>query len=100
MGDHLFVGHHGEFFGFLPTPIPEEAVVSLDPLEILPFKLHSFRIDDPSFLPVQAWTLLGPFGVWDIAASEDSIWITGQISQAGSNELFVDGIVRFPAVIE
>ncbi|MBX2886442.1 MAG: hypothetical protein KTR32_41190, partial [Granulosicoccus sp.] len=65
---------------------------------ILPFKMHSFRIDDPSFLPEQAWRLNGPFGVWGIAASEDSLWIAGQISLAGSNNRPVDGLVRFPAL--
>jgi hypothetical protein len=98
VGDHVFVGHHGEFFDFLPNPIPQEAVVSLDPEIIKPFKLHSFRIDDPSFPPEQAWTLAGPFGVWGIAASEDSIWITGQMSNAGSNERPVDALVRFSAL--
>ncbi|MBX2883173.1 MAG: hypothetical protein KTR32_24690, partial [Granulosicoccus sp.] len=76
VGDHLFVGHHGEFFGFLPNPIPQEALGADG--TILPFKMHSFRIDDPSFLPEQAWRLNGPFGVWGIAASEDSLWIAGQ----------------------
>lgn len=98
VGDHVFVGHHGEFFGFLPNPVPQEALESLDPEIILPFKLHSFRIDDPSFLPEQAWTIKGVFGVWGIAASEDSVWLTGQLSRAGSNDRSVDGLVRFPAL--
>ena len=72
--------------------------MSLDPEIILPFKLHSFRIDDPDFPPEQAWTLTGPFGVWGIAASEDSIWIAGQISRAGSNDRSVEGLARFPAL--
>ncbi len=98
VGNHILVGHHGEFFDFLPNPIPQEALVSLDPEIILPFKLHSFRIDDPEFPPEQAWTLTGPFGVWGIAASEDSIWIAGQVSRAGSNDRSVEGLARFPAL--
>ena len=97
-GDHVFVGHHGEFFGFVPNTIPPEAVVSLDPEVFEPFKLHSFRIDDPSFPPEQAWNLPGPFGVWDIAVDEEYIWVTGEIMQAGSNERPVEGLARFPAV--
>jgi len=83
VGDHVFVGHHGELFGTLEEPIPQEAVVSLDPEIVLPFKLHSFRIDDPSFLPEQAWQITGAFGVWGISVAEDAIWVAGQISQAG-----------------
>ena len=98
VGDHVFVGHHGEFFGFLPNTIPPEAVESLDPEIIVQFRLHSFRIDDPAFLPVQAWRTTGRFGVWGIAAAEDSIWIAGQISRAGTNDRTVDGLARFPAL--
>jgi len=97
-GDYVFVAHHGEFFGFLDNPIPQEAVVSLDPVIVEPFKIHSFRIDDPSFLPEQAWRITGAFGVWGIAAAEDSIWVAGQISSAGSNARTVDGLARFPAL--
>jgi hypothetical protein len=95
VGDHVIVGHHGEFFNTLANPNPPEAVVSLDPEVIKPFKIHSFRIDDPSFLPEQAWEITGAFGVWGIAAAADSIWVAGQISKAGSNERAVDGLVRF-----
>ena len=98
VGDHVFVGHHGEFFQTVANPIPQEAVASLDPLVIVPYKFHSFRIDDPSFLPEQAWTLYGAFGVWGIAAAADSIWIAGQIIQAGTNERAVEGLARFPAL--
>ncbi len=98
VGNHVFVGHHGEFFGTLDSPIPQEAVVSLEPEIVLPFKIHSFRIDDPSFLPEQAWQITGAFGVWGIAAAEDSIWVAGQISLAGSNDRAVDGLARFPAL--
>ena len=98
VGDHVIVGHHGEFFNTLVNPNPPEAVVSLDPEVIKPFKIHSFRIDDPSFLPEQAWEITGAFGVWGIAASADSIWVAGQISLAGSNARAVDGLVRFPAL--
>jgi len=96
MGDFVFVGHHGEFFGDLSNPIPAEAVQSINPEIIVKFKLHSFRIDDPSFLPEQAWEITGPFGVWGIAASEDSVWVSGQLSTAGSNSRAIDGLVRFP----
>ena len=98
VGDHVYVGHHGEFFGFLPNPIPQEAVISLEPEIIKQFELHSFRIDDPSFPPEQAWPLIGRFGVWGIAAAEDSIWVAGQLSRAGTNDIAVDGLVRFPAL--
>jgi len=98
VGNHVFVGHHGEFFGFLPNPIPQEALASLNPEVIVPYKFHSFRIDGGSFEPEQAWKLTGRFGVWGIAAAEDSIWIAGQISVAGSNDRPVDGLVKFPAL--
>ncbi len=97
VGDHVFVGHHGEFFGTLEDANPQEAIVSLDPEIVLPFKIHSFRIDDPSFLPEQAWQITGAFGVWGIAAAEDSLWVAGQIWRAGSNDRSVDGLVRFVA---
>ena len=98
VGNHVFVGHHGEFFGFLPHQIPQESVISFDPQILEPFKLHSFRIDDPTFPPEQAWRVTGPFGVWGIAAAEDSVWIAGEISSAGTNERPVEGLVRFPAL--
>ena len=98
VGDHVFVGHHGEFFGFLPNTIPPEAVLSLEPEIIESYKFHSFRIDDPTFPPEQAWQITGKFGVWGIAAAEDSVWIAGQISRAGSNGRTVDGLARFPAI--
>jgi hypothetical protein len=98
VGDHVFVGHHGEFFQTVANPIPQEAVVSLSPRVIVPYKFHSFRIDDPSFLPEQAWTLNGAFGVWGIAAAADSIWIAGQITSAGTNGRWVEGLVKFPAL--
>lgn len=97
VGNHVFIGHHGEFFGFLPNPIPQQALVSLEPEIIDSYRLHSFRIDDGSFEPEQAWQVTGPFGVWGIAVAEDAIWIAGQISVAGSNDRRVDGLVRFPA---
>jgi len=98
VGDRVFVGHHGEFFGFLPNPIPQEALVSQNPQVIQQFELHSFRLDGPSFPPDQAWPITGRFGVWGIAAAEDSIWVTGQFSRAGTNNRSVDGLVRFPAL--
>jgi len=98
VGDRVFVGHHGEFFGFLPNPIPQEAVVSLNPEIIQQFELHSFRLDNGTFPPDQAWPLTGRFGVWGIAASDDSIWVSGQLSRAGTNDIAVDGLVRFPAL--
>lgn len=96
MGDLVFVGHHGEFFGDLSNPIPLEAVLSINPEIIVQFKLHSFRLDDPDFQLDQAWEITGPFGVWGIAASEDSIWVSGQLSTAGSDNRAIDGLVRFP----
>ena len=98
VGDHVFVGHHGEFFGSLTNPNPPEAVESIDPEILVPFKLHSFRIDDPSFLPEQAWKLSGTFGVWGVVASEDAIWVAGNITKAGSNDRSVEGLVRFSAL--
>ena len=97
VGDHLFVGHHGEFFGTRSNPIPPEAIESVNPDIFIPFKFNSFRLDDPSFQPEQAWEIHGAFGVWGIAVDADSIWVTGQIRMAGSNERNVDGLVRFPA---
>ena len=96
-GDKVFVGHHGEFFNSVANPIPPEAVVSVEPEILVPYKFHSFRIDDPSFLYEQAWRISGPFGVWGIAASEDSVWVAGDISMAGSNDRAVEGLARFPA---
>jgi hypothetical protein len=98
VGDHVFVGHHGEFIGFLPNPIPQEAVISLNPEQFKPFKLHSFRIDDAQFPPEQAWAITGPFGIWDVAVTEDAIWAVGEISLAGSNDRAVEGLVKFPAI--
>jgi len=98
VGHHVFVGHHGEFFGSRSNPVPPEAFVSFDPDIIEPFKMHSFRIDDPSFEPEQAWSVYGAFGVWGIAAAEDSLWLAGQIFRAGTSNLPVDGLVRFPAL--
>lgn len=97
VGNVVFVGHHGEYFGDIESPIPPQSVQSIVPEIIRPFKLHSFRIDDPTFLPEQAWQASGFFGVWGISVAEDSIWITGQIILAGSNAREVDGLVRFPA---
>jgi len=103
-GDYVFVGHHGEFFfsgtsffGSLEKAIPPEAVQSINPEILEPYKLHSFRIDDGSFEPEQAWKISGAFGVWGLAVDEDSIWIAGQIFEAGLNDRPVDGLVRFPA---
>jgi len=95
VGDHVFVGHHGEYFYDYSTAsfIPQQAIV-----DSTPFKIHSFRIDDPSFLPEQTWRINGTFGVWGIAAAEDSIWVAGQIWRAGSNDRAVDGLARFPAL--
>lgn len=98
VGDLVYVGHHGEFFGSLPNPIPPEAYVSADPEIIRRFRLHSFRIDDPSFLPEDSWEASGLFGVWGIAVSEDSVWLSGQLISAGSNGRLVDGLVRFSAL--
>ena len=79
--------------------IPAEAVESIRPLIVDPFRLHSFRIDDPTFPLQQAWQLSGGlFGVWGIAASEDALWVAGQIAAAGSNDLNVDGLVKFAAL--
>jgi len=97
LGDHVYVGHHGEFFGSESDPIPPQAVESIEPRVLVPYKFHSFRIDDPSFLPEQAWRISGSFGVWGVAASEDSVWVAGQISRAGSNQRSVEGLARFPA---
>jgi|GEM_PF-882766 len=98
VGDHVFVGHHGEFFGSSQDPVPPEAIESLDPRVIVPYKLHSFRIDDGSFENEQAWRISGAFGVWGIAAAEDSIWVAGQMFLAGTNDRSVDGLVRFSAI--
>ncbi len=96
MGNRLFVGHHGEFIGSRTNPIPVEAVVSIVPKVFIPYKLHSFRIDDTNFPVEQTWRINGTFGVWGIAPFEDSLWISGQISVAGSTEHQVDGLAKFP----
>lgn len=98
VGNQLFVGHHGEHLGLLPNAIPQQALVSLEPLQLKPFKLLSFRIDDPGFSLLQAWPINGAFGVWGLVASEDSIWIAGNITRAGSNNRPVEGLARFPAI--
>lgn len=100
LGDLLIVGHHGEFLGTLTDPLPAEAVVNLDPLDVNPFKLHTFRIDSQSarLLPDQAWAINGTFGVWAIAATVDAIWLAGNLRRAGSNEVSVEGLVRFPVI--
>ncbi len=97
VGDLVYVAHHGEFFGSLTNPIPVEAVQSLDPEIVVAHKFHSFRLDAPGFPLEQAWRIEGFFGVWGIAVAEDSIWVSGQISLAGSNNRFVNGLARFPA---
>lgn len=98
VGNHVLVGHHGEFFGFLPNPIPAEALVSVDPEVIVPHRLHSFRLDTADFAPGQAFITESPFGIWGIAASPEGIWVTGQIESAGTNAHPVDGLARFPAI--
>lgn len=97
VGDHVIVGHHGEFFGPISNPIPAESVISLEPVVIEPFKLHSFRIDQQSarLIPTQSWSLKGTFGVWAISATNDSIWIAGNLRRAGSNDRGVEGLARF-----
>jgi len=97
-GNHLYVGHHGEFLGPRDNPIPLEAVVSLEPKVFIPYKFHSIRLDDPNFPVDQTWRISGTFGVWGIAVAEDSIWISGQISLAGSDERAVDGLAKFRAL--
>ena len=96
VGDHVFVGHHGEYFGSSQSPIPPEAVESISPRILVPYKFHSFRIDDGSFEVEQTWKIAGIFGVWGIAVGEDSIWIAGQMFRAGLNDRAVEGLVRFP----
>ena len=96
VGDHIFVGHHGEFLDTLENPIPPEAIVSIQPEIYRPFKATSFRIDDGSFLPEQSWELLGAFGVWGISASEDGLWLAGNLRRAGTSGRNVEGVVRFP----
>ena len=98
VGNHVFVGHHGEFFGSRNNPIPPEAVQSLSPEIFIPYKMHSFRIDDPSFPVAQSWQIVGAFGIWGISVAEDGLWLAGQISSAGANQRGVDGLVRFPAL--
>ncbi len=100
LGDLVIVGHHGEFFGTLTDPIPPEAVESLDPLIVKPFKLHTFRFDPVSahLIPEQTWAINGAFGVWAIAASDDAIWIAGNLRRVGSSDLEVEGLARIPAL--
>ncbi len=102
LGDLIIVGHHGEFLGTLTDPVPPEAVISIDPLIVEPFKLHTFRFDPVSarLTPQQTWPINGTFGVWAIAASDDGIWIAGNLKRAGNNKLNVEGLVRFPAVTQ
>lgn len=97
VGDTLFVGHHGEFFGSMENPVPPEAVESIVPEIVIPYKLHSFRIDDPAFPSVQAWQLRGFFGIWGISAADDGLWVSGQITAAGPGDEEMNGLVRFPA---
>jgi len=97
VGNNVLVGHHGEFFGFLPNPIPLETLTD-DPEVFVPHRLHVFRLDTPDFAPGQAFITRSPFGIWGIAATEDAIWVTGQIEAAGTNEFSVDGLARFPAL--
>ena len=98
VGNNVVVGHHGEFFGFLPNPIPLEAVDPNDPEVFIPHRLHVFSLDTPDFAPGQSFRTMSPFGIWGIAAAEDGIWVGGQIESAGTNELSVDGLARFPAL--
>ena len=100
LGDLVIVGHHGEFLGTLTNPIPPEAVVSITPLQLEPFKLHAFRMDSASgrLTPEQSWSLNGAFGVWAIDATEDSLWIAGDLRRAGADGWGVDGLARFPAL--
>jgi hypothetical protein len=98
VGNRVFVGHHGEFLGTLEEPIPQEAVTSIDPKVFVPYKLKSFRLDQADFPLDQAWQIRGIFGIWGIAATEDSIWVTGQIHRAGSNNQRAAGLVKFPAL--
>lgn len=87
------------FLGTLTNPIPREAVVSIDPLNVEPFKLHAFRMDPESArrIPEQTWSINGTFGVWAIEASEESIWIVGDLRRAGANNWGVEGLANFPA---
>ena len=99
IGDLVIVGHHGEYLGTLTAPIPSQAVVSINPLNLEPFKLHAFRLDAESarLVPEQTWAINGAFGVWAIDATEDSLWIAGDLRRAGLNGLNVEGLARFPA---
>ena len=102
VGDVVFVGHHGEYFGGSNNPIPLESVVRDDNGNILerkPFKLHSFRLSqDSDFEPLQAWPIAGEFGVWGLSVANDYIWVAGELTVAGVNERAVEGLVRFQAV--
>jgi len=91
-GDYVFVGHHGEYMYNPWTGAVMPQLVNGT------YKLHSFRIDDPTFPYEQTWEINGTFGVWGIEVAEDSIWIAGQMWKAGSNDRLVDGLVRFPAL--
>lgn len=96
MGDLAYVDHHGEFFGSLTNPIPTESVKSIDPEIVVPFQLHSFRLDASGFPLEQTWRIQGFFGVWEVAVAEDSLSVTGQIGLAGKNERLINGLVRLP----
>lgn len=97
LGNYLFVGHHGEFLGPRNDPIPPQAVITLVPKNFVAFKLHSIRLDHPSFPVEQFWRIDGTFGVFGIAVTEESLWISGQLSLVGSNGRRVDGLARFSA---
>lgn len=98
--DLVIVGHHGEYLGTLTNPIPPQAVESIDPLILNAFKLHTFRLDSVSgrLTPEKTWSITGVFGVWAIQASEDSLWIAGNLKRAGANGWEIEGLVRFPAL--
>jgi len=100
LGDLVIVGHHGEFLGTLTNPIPPEAVVSITPLRVEPFKLHTFRMDSASgrLTLEQTWPISGVFGVWAIDATEDALWIAGDLKRAGADGRGVEGLARFPAL--
>lgn len=97
VGNELFVGHHGEFFGSIDDPVPAESVVSVAPEVVLPFKLHRFRLDEPGFPLVQAFLIRGFFGVWGISVADDALWVSGQITAAGSFDFPFDGLLRYQA---
>jgi len=72
-------------------------VITLVPKNFVAFKLHSIRLDHPSFPVEQFWRIDGTFGVFGIAVTEESLWISGQLSLVGSNGRRVDGLARFSA---